>query len=1595
MEKFSPAKGVVFPPSPSLKRNKNEEEHPSERLGVPCAMHNGCVGCVVTGRPGRSRQRPVFGSGSDCRDSYGGTALVRRDSSTSSHRERKELIKARVEAMREKLPKDSSSEDEGLPGGSEGSWEWRGKKVPPGIPPGGVGSAGSSPYLGRRSRFVGRTERFHQRRFSREFRDEGEEEEMWRRRANGLPPQGCVPWRASQSDVEAPYIGGRMAAANSGTTELGGSTMSYSPAQSPLQSPVLSGRRSASSTTSPGYPRDPSGLPYHGGNRAVPRRYPSTPLSQQSPLVEGPMEGRYAPAHSAPYYPMRSRSTDVLLSWRPEDSSYHGGEATPHHYLVKQPPTQRPAQEPQFHQRWPLANSGRSPPPPPPPRDPQRRITNPQSLSHFQMREQVPPNDGYVRRHYSQQSPYNQVQQENPYMNVQSIRAQPVQGTTHQQGVTCVADSQPRSRRPLRVTAGAYSGKSGDMSYMSDSQVGPNVASVRRTMTQHPPLESHYAIPFLADSPPPRCVINRVIREPQLAESVVHNPRPLMRQQRAPVFSRSRSSSPAPTNVNNRPALLPLRPFESSNDSHHFSPRGHSSAPQTPIDGPINRPLSIVSEEKVELPAKVPPVPPARSSSRRSSVSSLEAMEYGMWGMDRNSRLPNSKGPSGLEDALTELENIYKSLKLEDDVDGETDSVLMGSSETGATYDDQDRPLTDDMAYRRLHSKEKEKGAQQSVGGVVAQAGSYLLVSPTLGPSEPWTEPPPNSVNPGEPDVTLDDVVFRSIRQANAHMPADPQPPFGIPIGPVTRAPDSDYLHAKPPSPSPSANRTSSSARKTPDLVKDDLAFRSLRKDRQMNGTPVRPVPLRGVVSPPPRPSSSFSCVSSPPPLPNTGIDFQAIRKKRAVRSLSANLLGILQNTSLTTRPLSPPPATKAPLPPPSPTSPRKELRNLAFSPPPARGLSSPPLRRKALSPPVLASEDSETCANEIPALGNDATSSDTLTDGHADESNTKNKPEVVDERKEEPAPPVIKDSPGEVYEALGRVLSRVGKDMSSPGKKVKSKGDDDDLETLLVALAREARTTSENLGRELDQLRTSTVSPLSPSKVSGEMDKLPNVSAPSAEDPMKAGGADVTAKKDSDKKSVVSTESAKVPIKSGSMGFVVKKESGEAVDPSPKDLKKSPPEEVKAKEKTVEETKIMKGRSTAPIGFASAVMKQNDQAKPHVSVSQKEHVKTIISQMKSEENQLIAAPKPVVGQSLPFVFGKESDPSMNPEVAPIKASMKLVVRRNAEDLPKISIPPPVVPRKVVPISHEGSDATANAKEMPTQFVVASTQTNGSKSQNDFSEKDPSVVHEREVLPDKTREQNSESMSPGTVVEAIKKEFDQIFAIPAKKPRRSDEQERPDVNLSPVTKSRSLERPKLNVSVEQSKKAPPMSIAIVKEAQPSFEKVLKVKGLVKEPDVTCAYEKEFDELWKASNAAKKADELLDSELEKELDQLCSVKDTKEPIVVLATDTVLPNGSSGAQGSEAEGEVCSSASSGRPEDSEKTAACSLKPAVASPACLSLGVYRPQTITANASLDPTVISSMVSGLYPEDGDPLFTALAAILALVSFIAALLVRP
>lgn len=139
------------------------------------------------------------------------------------------------------------------------------------------------------------------------------------------------------------------------------------------------------------------------------------------------------------------------------------------------------------------------------------------------------------------------------------------------------------------------------------------------------------------------------------------------------------------------------------------------------------------------------------------------------------------KKPANLEEAINELEAIYRSLGLT-----EPEPEVLPKKERVPTPNDFEK-------YALAHADEYDDEDSPA----------------------------------GEPDPVRDDVAYRNIKLANLqHKTAEKQPPFGIPLGPIVPAAQTDYLHVTPKRKELVINES-----KAPDVIKDDLAVRALRKD--------------------------------------------------------------------------------------------------------------------------------------------------------------------------------------------------------------------------------------------------------------------------------------------------------------------------------------------------------------------------------------------------------------------------------------------------------------------------------------------------------------------------------------------------------------------------------------------------------------------------------------------------------------------------------------------------------------------------------------------------------------------------------------------
>uniref|UniRef100_A0A2M4A0F8 Putative thyroid hormone receptor-associated protein complex subunit n=1 Tax=Anopheles triannulatus TaxID=58253 RepID=A0A2M4A0F8_9DIPT len=224
------------------------------------------------------------------------------------------------------------------------------------------------------------------------------------------------------------------------------------------------------------------------------------------------------------------------------------------------------------------------------------------------------------------------------------------------------------------------------------------------------------------------------------------------------------------------------------------------------------------------------PAPPMRTISKRNSCSEEE--------------LARKRKSANLEEAISELEAIYKSLKL-------SDEDLLERAEQ------RDLPTPTGFSHR---------------------ARTYRY--------DP--DPEDDRAKP-EPDLRLDDLSYRSIKRANSSLKtADNQPPFGIPVGPIPPPPTTDYLTVQPPSKQQTPRFV---PRQSPDLVADDLAFRQLRKDKDLHASLDRkPTAAASTTSMPVSGNTSSGSEESRTTKRNSGSTFFSQIQRDAAKPSGGNL---------------------------------------------------------------------------------------------------------------------------------------------------------------------------------------------------------------------------------------------------------------------------------------------------------------------------------------------------------------------------------------------------------------------------------------------------------------------------------------------------------------------------------------------------------------------------------------------------------------------------------------------------------------------------------------------------------------------------------
>lgn len=128
--------------------------------------------------------------------------------------------------------------------------------------------------------------------------------------------------------------------------------------------------------------------------------------------------------------------------------------------------------------------------------------------------------------------------------------------------------------------------------------------------------------------------------------------------------------------------------------------------------------------------------------------------------------------------------------------------------------------IADDMALRKLQKSTTHSGFNPAENTI-----TYMLCSTQFTPTVPAGK---DILMQDYPDVELDDFSYRKHYFGKKSKIVDPQPPFGIPLRPPPpQKVYSDYLHAVP----SSAPQPLCHPRGNPDVVRDDMAFRTLRKE--------------------------------------------------------------------------------------------------------------------------------------------------------------------------------------------------------------------------------------------------------------------------------------------------------------------------------------------------------------------------------------------------------------------------------------------------------------------------------------------------------------------------------------------------------------------------------------------------------------------------------------------------------------------------------------------------------------------------------------------------------------------------------------------
>ncbi|CAH4032890.1 unnamed protein product [Pieris brassicae] len=419
------------------------------------------------------------------------------------------------------------------------------------------------------------------------------------------------------------------------------------------------------------------------------------------------------------------------------------------------------------------------------------------------------------------------------------------------------ADQSPRSRRPINIQNGI------EHQYLSDSQTTSNMTD------------------------------QVLYRRPRNASDFWKKIDDAEKQRKQQMYSNLRAKSEYSSSANINKALL-----DQNKTKENVSSKNDRKAVISNVNTASD---SKVWQATTEYKRSVTVEPPKSSTSLKTHTRhKSDTFLQNSYQVPSDEDGSERRKSTNLDDALNELEAIYNSLGLGDedlldraerrelmtpktndccnDWNGNDDDVQLRSQPSTplrrisrrSTLPDK---LQDDMAFRRLNSlTNKEKSNYRDSQAQI----SYMLASPVY---VPYASDDDRQSERNEPDIIYDDVVYRNIKQTNSRLKTiEPQPPFGIPVGPVSPAPQSDYLHVTP----ENRGRSRFIPKKSPDIVADDLAYRSLRKDNRQS-TLFNGDDYNGVVN------NNYT------EFPFNKESGSNVRKKRAVRSLSANIFTVMQ----------------------------------------------------------------------------------------------------------------------------------------------------------------------------------------------------------------------------------------------------------------------------------------------------------------------------------------------------------------------------------------------------------------------------------------------------------------------------------------------------------------------------------------------------------------------------------------------------------------------------------------------------------------------------------------------------------------------------